>query len=65
MNEYEMEHPTATPGPLTNFRENVHIPTDPRGNHAPSNFMMVTSIDNGQVLNAGDNTLSPPPFGNC
>lgn len=64
MDESE-EYPMATPGPLANIREGMNRPRDPRGELAPDNFTMVTSIDNGQVLNAGNNTLSAPPFGNC
>jgi len=58
------EYPTATPGPLDNIRENVVYPTDPRGSRGSTDFTMVTSIDNGQVLHPASNTLSPPPFGN-
>jgi len=62
----DMEHPTATPGPLRDIREGFTPQTsDLRGTLPSPDFMIVSSIDNGQVLNGATNELSAAPFGNC
>ena len=59
------EYPMATRGPLSDIREGFTPPTDPRGSGNNPAFMMITSIDNGQVVNATTNELMAPNFGNC
>ena len=49
---------------LPPWRGEHTIPHDPRGNLATNDFLMVTSIDNGQVFNAADGSLVAPRFGN-
>ena len=62
----DTEHPTATPGPLADIREGFTPQTsDLRGSLPSPDFMIVSSIDNGQFLNGATNELSAAPFGNC
>lgn len=60
-----MDNDNAHPGPVTEIREGMNHPRDPRGNRAPDSFTIVSSIDNGGVFHADTNTVTPPPFGCC
>lgn len=62
----DSEYPMATQGPLSDIREGFSPQTsDLRGQLPNPKFEMITSIDNGQVLDATTNELMAPKFGNC
>ena len=60
------ENPMCRDIPLSDFREGMTEPVDPRGNHTGNpSFIIVTSIDNGQVYNPTTGEYMPPKFGNA
>lgn len=63
---YDPENPMATAGPLTDFREGFNPATAARGLELQNpEYMILSSIDNGQMLNAVTGEMMAPKFGNC
>ena len=59
------EYPMMSRGPLSDVRGSFTPQTsDLRGSLPNPAFTMITSLDNGQVLDATTNQLMGPSFGN-